>query len=78
MLKLDLNDKEGLISAVQKHNLALLERVDSLADRVEKMSFDQKMTDTLKNEFYGLCREYIDKKKVLTSKFKYMEESLTK
>ncbi|CDW91530.1 UNKNOWN [Stylonychia lemnae] len=64
-LQLKINEKNGLIYAVKSHNMALMERLDQLALRIEQMTHTTLLAEKTKNEFYGLCQEYLDKKKVI-------------
>jgi hypothetical protein len=57
-LKLEINDKNGLIHAIQSYNLALIERVGELALRIEGHVFKQKYVDKLKDELENKCLEY--------------------
>jgi hypothetical protein len=54
-----------------------MDRVKNLADRVEAMTFTNIQAEKIKNEFFNLCREYIDKKKVMSLKNQHLEGALT-
>lgn len=71
-----LNENEGLIQALQLHNDALLERVQFLAARVETLTFQSRHVESLKEEFYQHCREYIDKKRQMGNSQKEAREML--
>jgi hypothetical protein len=55
-LKLNINERDGLISAMSSHNLALMERVKELAIRIEKHTFENKYIDKLREELYNSCK----------------------
>ena len=63
--RLQVNEWDGLVQATQAHNQALTQRVGDLAKRVEDLTFQNRSVERLKDEFYQLCKDYIDKKKIM-------------
>lgn len=63
-LKLQINERDGLIHAIKSHNLALMERVQDLAMRVEGHVYKERIVLKLKNELESKCYDYQSKKEL--------------